>query len=157
MRVYRYYSTKSYSSDETILSFTAAANKPITILAVTVTNESLAGDTNEEMVEMVIRRGATVGSGGAAFVAADDFERHDTGDAALSATGRDNDTTIASSGKVMHAEAFNNRVGWFYKPIPEERIWFHNGDGIGAITLETTSPTAAILHIVIVLGEGVGA
>ena len=54
----------------------------------------------------------------------------------------------------MHTEAFNNRVGWFYKPIPEERIHFDNANGIGEIKLNV--PTSAVVHVVIVLAEGCG-
>lgn len=99
-----------------------AAEKPIRLLAIDVGQQNRTGDANEDMVQWSIRRftGATItaGSGGTTPTpAAVNF-----GDGAAGFTARAADTTIATTtgtNTLIHASAFNTRVGLLWVPPPE--------------------------------------
>lgn len=99
-----------------------AAESPIIIHAIFISQNTEVGDAAEEMLTVRVIRGfATVGSGGAAATPVQANEN----DAGALFTARTNDTTIAVVGagatEIFHSEAFNVRTGWVYIPTPEMR------------------------------------
>lgn len=115
-----------------------AATSGVTILhGCYLGQDFLVGDANEDMHRVAIKTGATTdGSGGAAGTEVP----LSLGDAAATAVGRTNDTTVATMGTAVqkHSDTYNIRVGWQYLPPPEQRItWSAN---ILAVEL-TLAPT----------------
>ena len=118
-----------------------AADKPIRLLAIDVGQQNRTGDANEDMVQWSIRRftGATItsGSGGSAPTpSALNF-----GDAAAGFTAEAANTTIATTSgtnTLLHASAFNTRVGLLWVPPPETvPLGLDNGgNGVLIVRLE---------------------
>ena len=142
------FSAVSVAAQQDFFSLKPATDKPIKIYACYISNVGIgadAGDAQEEFLSVLIVRGnTTIGSGGTNPTAG-----------LLSATGqafgpttnvRVNDTTKVSGGTglVMHSGGFNTRVGWEYRPAPEERIECSAANGFIAVQLAST-PTDAIL------------
>lgn len=105
-----------------LLSLLASASVPLKLISARIGQSSDAGDAQDELLRVRIRRGmTTVGSGGTtpAMNAVDPV----LGGTAT-ATCRANDTTAASGGTIveMLEDTFNVRSGWIYMPVPEERI-----------------------------------
>jgi len=117
-----------------IFSLVVASNEPIKILAAYLSQNTEAGDSEEEFLELQwVRGNGTVGSGGSAL----DERPLDSKEGAASASARANDTTAASAGteQIMHVEAWNIRVPWIYLPTPETQIRVDNDDDIIALRL----------------------
>lgn len=97
-----------------------ADDKPITIHAIYLSQSTEVGDAAEEMLRVEIVRGHT--SGGSGGTAPTPTPLDPSGSAAGCAA-EVNNTTIASAGTttILHAETFNERVGWVYIPTPECR------------------------------------
>ncbi len=103
-----------------IFSVLPATGHDIVLHSVEVTQSSDYGDAAAEGVRIAQIRGATtVGSGGSAYTPLP----NNPGQAAA-ATARRLDTSQASAGTpvIMHAQAMNVQVGYFYRPTPEERF-----------------------------------
>lgn len=103
-----------------LMSLLATAAVRIKIHAIFIGQSSDAGDAQDELLRIRIRRGmTTVGSGG---TTATPVDLALTGTAAT-ATCRINDTTAASAGTIqeVHEECFNVRQGWVYLPTPDMR------------------------------------
>lgn len=102
----------------------AASGKPLTIHNIIITQETEAGDAQEEQLRVVIKGvsgSPTSGSSGATTVNKVPKNR------SLAAAGFDAEacnTTKLSGGTavVHHAETFNVRTGFVWRPVPEETI-----------------------------------
>ncbi len=119
-----------------------AATSGVTILhGCYLGQDFLVGDANEDMHRVAIKTGAALdGSGGAVGVEVP----MSLGDAAASAVGRTNDTTVASTGTIVekHMDTYNVRVGWQYLPPPEQRItWSANRLAVELLLAPTTITT----------------
>lgn len=106
-----------------------AANKPIRLRGLKISQYSEVGDAQEEEVQFqLLRLPATVtnGSGGSAASAGNTdptMNPIDEGDAAPGFTARFNDTTLAtSSGTITRLESF----GWNERITPFETWWFED-------------------------------
>ena len=126
------------TAQQDLLSLLASSSVPLELIYASITQSSDAGDAQDEMLRVRIRRGmTTVGSGGTtpAMNPADPVNAL----VAATATCRANDTTAASAGTIveMLEEAFNVRAGWIYMPVPEARIVCNVSTRI-AINLVTT-------------------
>lgn len=120
------FSAVAVTAAQDLIAIVAATNQSLELHSVYLAQHSDAGDAQDEMLQVAIKRGATtVGSGGGAFTPLP----LDASDAAAGATARINDTTPASSGTIvtLHSDAFNVRGGWAYRPTPEERIIVKGG------------------------------
>lgn len=97
-----------------------AANKPIYIHYISLTQNTEMGDAAEEYLRVKIIRGHTTGGSGGSTPTARPL---DGNDAAAGCTAEANNTTIASAGTAvdLHAENFNIRSGFLYVPTPECR------------------------------------
>ena len=127
-----------------LFSILPAANKPVTIHAVYISQKTDVGDAAEEGLTIEIQRGdTTVGSGGSALTGNPLM----IGTAADAASVRANDTTEVSAGTPlsMHVEVWNIRVPWVYHPAPEDRIMSINAEFIAVqlITAPADSITAS--------------
>lgn len=113
-------------------------NQSIVLHSVYITQSTEYGDAQDEMLGIAIKSGSTTtGSGGSTYTAVPlDFS-----DAASAATCKINNTTKATSGTIVthHADAFNVRAGWAYRPTPEERIIVK---GARRLTVELTNTPA---------------
>lgn len=123
----RYYSVAFTGVASTVqaqfFELTPAANKPITLLSCTITQDSDAQDANEKLLRFELFRGSTsTGAGGTATTpqplgtstaAAAGFTAQTMSTGAVGST---------ASAVLLHAEAFNARAGLFYKPLLEERV-----------------------------------
>jgi len=107
-----------------LLSLLATSTAPLELIYASISQSSDAGDAQDELLRIRIRRGmTTVGSGGSAPAMSPTNPRETL--AAASATCRANDTTAASAGTIveMLEETWNVRSGpWIYFPAPEARI-----------------------------------
>ena len=97
-----------------------ADDKPIAIHAAFLSQATETGDAAEEMLRVEIIRGYTSsGSGGSSATPAP----LNPNDAAAGCAAEVNNTTVANTGTavILHAESFNERVGWAFIPTPEMR------------------------------------
>lgn len=142
------FSGVSVSAQQDFFSIKPATDKPIILHSCYISNVGIAadaGDSQEELLSVLIVRGnTTIGSGGtnptARSLAAADTTFGPTTNV------RVNDTTkvTGGTGLTIHSDGFNVRTGWQYRPTPEERITCTATDGFIAIQLAST-PTDAIL------------
>lgn len=108
-----------------------------------------AGDAQAEMMRISISRYGTTGSAGQSVTA----QPLDPGDAAFSGTvKRSLITNAATTLTVLVEETANVQAGWFWKPIPEERIVLGGGDGI-VVRLETTPADSITTEMTAVFEE----
>lgn len=104
----------------------AAAVKPVVILRCSLTQSTEAGDAAAEMLRIQMIRRSTTGSGG---TAATEVE-HDTSGPAPTAAVTINRTTVGTAGDIIGEECFNVQAGFFYQPVPEERVMITPGGTI---------------------------
>lgn len=141
------FSNVSIAAQQDFFSVKPATDKPIIIHSCFIENSDIAasaGDAKEQDWEVkIVRANTTIGSGGSNPTA----RPLATADTAFGATTnvRTNDTVKVSGGTglTIHDGGFNTRVGWNYRPTPEERISCTATDGFIAIQLATT-PSAAV-------------
>jgi hypothetical protein len=103
-----------------VISLLAPSDRAIKIHAIYIGQSSDAGDAQDELLRIRIRRGmTTVGSGGGTVTPVD----YQNSGSASGVTARINDTTAASAGTIteVHEECFNVRAGWVFLPTPEMR------------------------------------
>ena len=120
----------------------AAADSAVVIHSCVITQETETGDSAEEMLTVVIQKGATTsGSGGAAATP----RPKALGDVAFGGTAEVNNTTEASGGTIInvHRESFNVRTGFYYRPTPEERDVLSPSARL-TVTLISTVPADSI-------------
>lgn len=128
-------------TDTDLFSFLPATNKPIKLRGFRLSQISEVGDTQEEGLEITVKRfpaACTVGSGGSAPTPSP----MDSADTAAGFTARANDTTVMStSGTAVVLDD----VGWNERNSPCD-FWYpdvafcpkaKNGEGL-AITMQTT-------------------
>jgi len=104
-----------------LFEIVAGPNTVVVIHACFISQESDAGDAQDELLRVTWTRGYTTsGSGGTAANATP----LDSGDVADEAAIEVNNTVQASVGTpvILHVECFNVRAGWAYIPTPECRI-----------------------------------
>lgn len=129
----------SVSAIQDLFEITAPADSVVVLHACTIAQTSDVGDAAEEILPVRITRYATGGSGGTLNIAANP---HEVGAPTKGSTVDRNNTTQGGTPTVVHADAFNIRVGWQYRPTPEERIVI-SPSGILAIELPV-APADAI-------------
>lgn len=107
-----------------------ADDKPLALHSIFIGQTTEVGDAAEEMLEVEIHRGGTGMTSGSGGTAQTPRPLHPT-DAAAGFTAETLNTTLATftSGVVVHRDAFNVRVGWQYRPTPEERIIVTQANG----------------------------
>lgn len=121
------FSAVAVTAAQDVFAIVAGTNQSLELHSVYLGQHSDFADAQDELLQVAIKRGATVaGSGGSGAFTPLPL---DASDAASGATARLNDTTIANTGTivVLHSEAFNVRAGWAYRPTPEERIIVKGG------------------------------
>lgn len=111
------------TAQQDLASVLLATGKPIVPLRAWVSQSSDAGDAQDEMLGISLKRGATTaGSAGSTFTALKTSANYP----AFGGTCRINDTTIASAGTIeeIYPDSWNVRTsgGWLYLPVPEERF-----------------------------------
>ena len=79
---------------------------------------SQSNRTVSEMLNLLIHRGSSSGSGGTVPTA----HPLDTGSPTFGGTVEVNNTTQSTESNILRAENFNILVGYFWQPTPEERI-----------------------------------
>lgn len=87
------------------------------ILGCTLTQSSDAGDSEAELLRLQIVRRSTA-STGTALVEVE----HDENGPSATVVAVGNTTAEGTIGDIIADEAFNVQGGFFYKPVPEERI-----------------------------------
>ena len=115
-----------------LFEINAPADSVVVLHSVVVTQSSDAGDAEDEQLSVLFHLGSTSGSGGSAPTA----RPLALGDAAFGGTVEVNNTTQSTEGTHLHAEAFNIRAGFYYRPTPEERIVISPSDRL-IIELQT--------------------
>lgn len=78
---------------------------------------SQSSDTDSEMLNLLVHRGTTDGSGGTTPTPAP----MEVGDAAFGGTVGANNTTQSTEGTILHSAAFNVLNGYIWMPTPETR------------------------------------
>lgn len=119
-----------------IFEVTPADDKPVRIAGLFLSQDTDAGDAEEEVLDLRIRRGNTTsGSGGAAVTP----EAINPSDAAAGATAERNNTTQASAGTVdeLHADAWNVRVPYQMWWPEDTRPMATQGNTTMCVSLET--------------------
>lgn len=100
-----------------LFEIVAPADAVVVLHKAHCSQDSDEGDTEAEMLSILIHRGSTSGSGGSTPTP----EPAEEGDAAFGGTVETNNTTQSTEGEQVWAEAFNVQVGWHYIPTPETR------------------------------------
>ena len=147
------------SAQQDLWSLKALDDQPITIISGEIFNVGInadVGDAKEQTWGIIFVRGnTTIGSGGSNPTA-----RATEGSNSLAfgptTNVRVNDTTKISGGTALtlYSSGFNTRVGWYYKPIPEERFVINEGNGFFAIQLNTTPSEAITMSGTLQVDEG---
>lgn len=106
------------SAAQDLFELNAPADAVVKLRSCIITQSSDAGDSEAEMLPILIHRGSTSGSGGSIPTA----RPVEAGDAAFGGTVEANNTTQSTEGDQLHAESFNVQVGFHYIPMPEDRI-----------------------------------
>ena len=103
-----------------LFELVAPSDAAVVLHSAYVGQSSDSGDSESEMLRVTISRtdNTASGTGGTAPTA----RPHEAGDAAFGGTVEVNNTTQATVTTVVQAYAFNIQAGWFYQPVPEERI-----------------------------------
>lgn len=78
---------------------------------------SQSSDTDSEMLNLLVHRGSTSGSGGSTPTPAPMM----VGDAAFGGTCEANNTSQSTEGTHLHAACFNVLTGYIWMPTPETR------------------------------------
>lgn len=132
------------SAQQDFMSVLLASGKPIVPLRAWLSQGSDAGDAQDEMLSISLKRGATTaGSGGSTFTA---IKQSQTNGPTFGGTCRINDTTPASAGTIeeFYPDSFNVRAGWIYLPTPEERVIVDTGRLVlGLLTTPADSLTVS--------------
>ncbi len=152
------FSGVAVSAQQDFFSIKPATDRPIKLHSCYIMNAGIAadaGDAKEQDWGVVIVRGnTTIGSGGTNPTAQPTAA---VGDSAFGPTTnvRVNDTTKVSggTGNTLHSDGFNTRVGWQYRPTPEERIGCSATNGFIAIQLSTTPSEAITMNGVLYVEE----
>jgi len=113
------------SAAQDLFSLQPADDKPVEIVSIHLSNvggTGDAGDAQEELLRLLVRRGHTsVGSGGSSVTAAAPIDS--SAGATWGFTARVNDTTIASAGTTqdLFADGWNIRVPYQQVFLPDAR------------------------------------
>lgn len=129
----------SVSAVQDFFEINPAADKPVLIHSVQITN--LAAETSEQLRMRISRISASFasGSGGASVTPT----KKDPGDGSVGATCERNNTTQATGTKdVLWSEGQNVLNGWMYLPPPQSRPIFTTGEP--CIIDLPTAPGAAL-------------
>jgi hypothetical protein len=116
------FSAVAVSAAQDLFEIVAPSTRKVVIRELRFGQYSDPGDTEAELLSILIMRGhAITGSGGAAVTPA--FLAH-TGSPTLTSVIARNNTTVATTGTVVTllADSFNVMGGFRYLPVPEERI-----------------------------------
>jgi hypothetical protein len=113
------------SGAQDMVEITAGSTTGVLILSAFIgqVGTADAGDANAEHLRILIRRYATSGSNGSSQTPA----KHNSNDPASSATAEVSNTTAGGTVTEVIEESFPVANGWFYQPIPEERIYVPPG------------------------------
>ncbi len=118
-RIYKVqFENVSLSAPQDLFEITPADDKPIELLSLTLDNvggTADAGDAQEEMLRLLVRRGHTTSGSGGSSVTPTPVGRSD---AAAGFSAETNNTTIAAAGTTKDLDAF----GWNVR-IPCQKIW----------------------------------
>lgn len=108
MRVYTaQFTNVAVTAQQDLFAILAAAEKPVTIHEIFLSQSTEVGDAMEEGLSVVIKQGATVAGSGGSIPA---VVPRDVDDSAGGAVVRANDTTIANTGTIVTTHAFNWNV-----------------------------------------------
>jgi hypothetical protein len=118
----------SVSALQDFFELQPAANIPIVLHAVYLSQVTDVGDTNEEMLRVSIVRGNTTSGSGGTTQTPTPLDQNDA--ASGDTTVEMNNTIEASAGTEvdLHSETFNIRTGWVYMPTPEMRPRVQNAE-----------------------------
>ena len=139
------------TAQQDFFEINASTNRSLKIHSCYISQSSDAGDAQDEQLSILIKTGATTsGSGGSAPTPSPLI----AGGAAANFTAEANNTTKATAGTIVtaHADCFNVRAGWPYRPTPEERIEL---TGAGRLTVElgTTPADSLTMNGTIIIEE----
>lgn len=109
--------TVAASSITDLFQITAGSSNPIDIIGCRISQTSDVGDAAAEMLRVQIVRRSTV-STGTALTEVKHLET--SGSPTASVLG--NTTAEGTIGDILADDSFNIQAGFFYNPIPEERI-----------------------------------
>jgi hypothetical protein len=141
------------TAQQDFFEINANTNRSLRVHSIFVGQSSDAGDAQDEQLAVLIKTGATTsGSGGSAPTPSPLI----AGGAASNFTAEVNNTTKANTGTIVtaHADAFNVRGGWNYRPTPEERIELTGG---GRLTVElATTPADSLTMSGTMIVEEIG-
>lgn len=129
-----------------------ADDKPVIVHGIFIGQSSDAGDSEEELLRIVIRRGFTAsGSGGSSKTPAP----LDANDQAAGMAAEVANTTLASGGSIvtLYGDTFNIRTGWVYMPTPEMRPRVDQGDGILVARLLTAPADDLVFDGIMIVEE----
>lgn len=107
------------SAAQDLFELNAPADAVVVLHSVRLGQSSDAGDSEAEMLRVLISRSTgSSGSGGSTLTA----RAHETGTASFGGSVESNNTTQATTTTEILADVFNIQAGWLYCPTPEERI-----------------------------------
>ena len=131
----------SLADARTLLFVEAPSNMCFEILSASITN--LDNATSEQLEAGIFR---VSNSNSPSFDGAANVEKAESGDAAMSVTasgtvnGTANEPTYQTT--PIDRKGFNNLGGYYYDPIPEERVVISPNDSVGLRLLETPAATS---------------
>lgn len=145
------FSAVGVTAQQDFFELNAAAGKPLKILALYLSQSSDAGDAQEELLSILVKRGATTGgSGGTAPTP----QPLNASDAAAGFTAEANNTTKANTGTIatLHSDGWNVR-GPFAIVMPPEMQWEVPGGGRLTVELATTPADSITINGTIYVQE----
>jgi len=131
-----------------LFEINAPADAVVVLHSCIVTQSSDAGDAEDEQLSIIFHLGSTSGSGGSLPT------EHplELGSPAFGGTVEVNNTSQSTEGSILHAEAFNVRAGFYYRPTPEERIVISPSDRL-IIELQTAPADSLTMSGTIIFEE----
>lgn len=97
---------------------TAAAEVPVTLVAMELYNTTDLADAQEEVLSIALVRAVTGGSGGTALTEVN-YANADAGTVTAAVVGLN--TTVSTAGTVLAHFGWNVRIPFFWCPVPEMR------------------------------------
>lgn len=133
------FSAVAVSAAQDVFEIVAPSNARVTIRKVVIGQYSDFADAEAEILSVKIIRGHTTsGSGGSSVTPTGP---NSSSPLSGSTVERNNTTVATTSGTDVYADVMNVAAGWYYEPLPEERISISGGE---RLVVRITAPADAL-------------
>jgi len=139
---------ESVTTPKTLLWFQTPSDMVVEILSASVTN---SGNATSEQLEAALLEVSTLGT--PVFNVAANTKKSESGDVAMSVVASGDATTEPTTyeSDPIERKGFNNLAGWYYEPVPEERVAISPSKSVGLKLL--SAPTSTTFNVSIKVRE----